>query len=1352
MKNLLVFSFFPAFAPPSSGGEVRLFHFYCELSRHFNITLLSSAQLSGDLEEVWHTNNFVEIRVPKDNNFATQWQRLSPSAGDGDLSGPSIAAAGKYLTDLHNAYLAAYSNIDLIIHESPFTLYYDLFRGLDDKPRIYNSYNCEYELYKKLHASSASGDIAALVQEVEKELLLSADLVTYCGEDDLKSFEAITCRPLTKTLFSPNGMISKAAPRLKEQRKLKNVVFIGSGHLPNVQAAQYIVKHIAPSCPEFTFDVIGDCLPPGKYPSNVVRHGLVDGSKKSELISNADIAINPMLSGGGSSLKILDFVAHGVPVLSTPIGMRGFELKNGTDCVLIDIKDFVRELKSYSGKCIQLTAIAGSAYQFALKHYTWFAIANNFRKCVDELLEADSVKGKTQQYILALNDYDPFSAIGGGATRLQGLYTAAAEWSRVIVMCFSDNAKIEVTKESLNIYCIRIPKTQEHIDEESYLNSRFHISTNDIVALRHVDRNQIFKDVYALLRKQARIVICDHPYMSPLPIAWSDRFVYSSQNFEYGLKKDLLEWHPDKASLLNDVRAAERTCVASAAAVVVVSSQDGHDLVYGMKAAAPIMVVANGACTPAKPSPEDVSAVKKYITSKSAVFIGSAHMPNVDAAKFIIESLALQCLDVDFHIVGSVCQALPKNLPSNVKAWGVLSESMKAAVLAQCSIAINPMFSGSGSNVKLADFLANGLYVVSTEFGVRGYPNEIFKHVSVSDRANFSTALREAIIRPATINATNRSSRHKLFLEHLSMLGLGTRFVKLLKNIETRKKRMLFVTYRYTYPYQGGAESYLAKLINSAGESGEFIVDVIAPEVSTIKENFRFSSSYEFNSDLSAPPEMDSVRFARFPLALQDANVTNEKLALAWRAQTEFEKQLYRSSSPSFSKSGLAWGWAYPAGGVAGSGRWSFTECGLYISETCRVQIAGFVRHPSILRILDTSGNELLHKKLESAFEIDFEAGKGFVELYCSHTGGMFAEDPRPLAIYVKTISLNGLPIDLDAPTLPPTREDDALKTYIGMEAAARASRGRSGVSLTEMRGPHSPNLESFMERAVGDYDIVVTHNNVFRPAIAAVKAANAAGVPVILLPHAHLDDDFYHFPDVHQAALDADMVLACPKAACAFYEKIGAKNVMYHSPGIDVREEFTDEDVAAFAEVHNSKKPFFLVLGRKAGAKGYATVISEIEKVAAKIDVHLVMIGPDDDGTPIKSKSTTYLGQQPRSVVRGALRSCIALVNMSSSESFGMVLLEAWLAGKPVVVNGGCSAFLDLAVHEKNALIVSRESLGKALTRLVTDKALGDRLGSAGRETSKKYEWKNVCAEFLDNCNSLINQPQDKHELLGKN
>ena len=38
-----------------------------------------------------------------------------------------------------------------------------------------------------------------------------------------------------------------------------------------------------------------------------------------------DVALNPMFSGSGSNLKMLDYTASGVPVLTTPFGNRGLD-------------------------------------------------------------------------------------------------------------------------------------------------------------------------------------------------------------------------------------------------------------------------------------------------------------------------------------------------------------------------------------------------------------------------------------------------------------------------------------------------------------------------------------------------------------------------------------------------------------------------------------------------------------------------------------------------------------------------------------------------------------------------------------------------------------------------------------------------------------------------------------------------------------------------------------------------------------------------------------------------------------------------------------------------------------------
>jgi glycosyltransferase involved in cell wall biosynthesis len=132
-------------------------------------------------------------------------------------------------------------------------------------------------------------------------------------------------------------------------------------------------------------------------------------------------------------------------------------------------------------------------------------------------------------------------------------------------------------------------------------------------------------------------------------------------------------------------------------------------------------------------------------------------------------------------------------------------------------------------------------------------------------------------------------------------------------------------------------------------------------------------------------------------------------------------------------------------------------------------------------------------------------------------------------------------------------------------------------------------------------------------------------------------------------------------------------------------------------------------------------------------------MIGPDDDGRDLAGQPVTYLGPQPRSVVRGALAECLALVNMSVSESFGIVLLEAWMHGRPVIVNRGCPAFLDLAVHEHNALLVDEASLAPALMRLEADAGLADRLGSQGRAGVPDYSWAKIGSDFVAHCRKLV-------------
>jgi len=128
-------------------------------------------------------------------------------------------------------------------------------------------------------------------------------------------------------------------------------------------------------------------------------------------------------------------------------------------------------------------------------------------------------------------------------------------------------------------------------------------------------------------------------------------------------------------------------------------------------------------------------------------------------------------------------------------------------------------------------------------------------------------------------------------------------------------------------------------------------------------------------------------------------------------------------------------------------------------------------------------------------------------------------------------------------------------------------------------------------------------------------------------------------------------------------------------------------------------------------------------------------MIGPDEDGRRIDASYVSYLGPQPREVVLGALYECVAMANMSQSESFGIVILEAWMAGKPVVVNRNCLAFQELVVSGQDGwLCQGAADLAEALSAILDSPARSVQMGEAGRHKAHEYTWERV-AEQIENC-----------------
>lgn len=1322
MAKILAFSFFPAKLPPRSGGEWRLFALYEALSHHHEVVLLTSGELGGHELTLRHNPKFREVRVPKCKAFAEAWATLAGHSGSGDLSGPTLAQASATPNALHHAYLAHHADADVIIHDSPFTAGYDLFLGFDGKPRIYNSYNVEFDLYRQLHHDAETDAVAQIVKRWESLLIRHSVLVTGCTEDDLNRFEVLY-GPMAATALVPNGV----APfdDRNTRRAGNKLIFIGSGHYPNQTAARIIRDELAPSLPEFEFHLVGNCLEPGRPRSNVLSHGVVDEATKTRLLGSAFASVNPMLEGGGSSLKIPDLIAHGVPLITTELGARGFTLSAGKHFSPIDVENLSVSVRAAIEQPERLSTQAEAAARHIRSNFTWPAIAQGFASRIDQLVAENGASSDFR--LVAINDYDPFASVGGGNTRIKGLYEGASKHLRPLILTLTEEQTI-VRRELFDGrgLAIAVPKTTSHREADARQAAEFHVSTADLLAMAMAPENPFLVALFDATASFTELVACEHPYMASLLLGSNRRFIYSSQNHELGLKRQLLSHHPRQAELLAELTEIEKFCVGCSELVIAVSDSDAaafaaeHDLI------APIAVVSNGSEDPCQ-LPEPVPPLPGF----NACFLGSGHMPNHLAARFLIQEVAPLLPDVTFHIAGSVCDGF-EAAPPNVLLLGRLSDEEKTRLFLGCQLALNPVETGSGSNVKIADYLSHGLAVISTEFGARGYEGLSGDDLSIVPLDAFVRAIaaRHADGHSCQQRDDRRQSLHGRF----SMKAFGSHYGETIAKVRAPRARALFVTYRYNDPALGGGEHYANRLISYLANAG-VAVDVLTPKVSKIDDQDRFGSVYPAESGpYPVPYGNPLIRTAKF----DTASVPQRDLLLKaiWEQQPAFSRQLYKRLPPAQTESALTWGWT----SGDGTGRWSLKQFGLFAAEAGRLEIRGNSPCAHFLVIRGAGGEVIQERAVEGDFHVECMVPQGLIEANLYDTGDNRPNDPRPLGLFVTELQIDGNPL-LGSPPLDQLRDHGAPAVFNELHRAALETRFAAKTALTQVRGPYCPDLEQYLVDHVGDYNLVITHNAVFRTTSVAIAAAKAAKVPSIIVPHAHFEDDFYHFPDVMAAIADATRALVTPRAACDFLSSLGLTNISFLSPGIDGEEGFSDEDLEAFLTVYRRKQPFILVAGRKASAKGYRDVIAAVGALrnAGWPDLRVVLIGPDDDGLPVREDFVDYLGPVDRPVLRGAYRACLALANMSTSESFGIVLLEAGLAGRPVLANAHCAAFTELVVNGANGYLVHPQNLIDRLAAILADPEHAAALGKAGREMALQYDWARIGASFVSCCNALI-------------
>jgi glycosyltransferase involved in cell wall biosynthesis len=145
---------------------------------------------------------------------------------------------------------------------------------------------------------------------------------------------------------------------------------------PNITAAEYLVRDVWPriheACPDAQLIIAGnkpERIPSfASSPAGVEFIGFVENL--DALYRRARIVCCPILSGGGTRIKILEAAAHGKAIVSTAIGAEGLELRDGIEIMLRDgpraFADCCVDLLKDPGRC---EALGYAAREFVAPRY-----------------------------------------------------------------------------------------------------------------------------------------------------------------------------------------------------------------------------------------------------------------------------------------------------------------------------------------------------------------------------------------------------------------------------------------------------------------------------------------------------------------------------------------------------------------------------------------------------------------------------------------------------------------------------------------------------------------------------------------------------------------------------------------------------------------------------------------------------------------------------------------------------------------------------------------------------------------------------------------------------------------------
>jgi glycosyltransferase involved in cell wall biosynthesis len=297
--------------------------------------------------------------------------------------------------------------------------------------------------------------------------------------------------------------------------------------------------------------------------------------------------------------------------------------------------------------------------------------------------------------------------------------------------------------------------------------------------------------------------------------------------------------------------------------------------------------------------------------------------------------------------------------------------------------------------------------------------------------------------------------------------------------------------------------------------------------------------------------------------------------------------------------------------------------------------------------------------------------------------------------------------------------------------------------------GPIVPGFKQAIARS--DADIVVASSFPMQHMYDALHGAQAAGKPIVLIGTVHPTDPWgYDLPRMFRTIKTAAAYIALSTHEQDYLVEHGVPTTQMHIIGGGVDADSFQQAEEAGAALRQrlglGNDPVAVLIGRQTAYKRADLIIAAMQQVWSHIpSARLLLAGSRTRYSnrldemiaalpPLLQNRITMLTDFAEVDKPAILAASDVLLQPSERESFGIVFLEAWAAGKPVI--GARSGAAPTVIDEgKDGLLAAYGDVNAwadAIQRLLSDKPLRDQMGQAGQQkVYKRYTWQQVAGQL---------------------